>query len=102
MEFMVFFFFSSRRRHTRLVSDWSSDVCSSDLIQPGDLVLSCYGSGDFRAARVSRISNNHANRTLVRLRTAAGRELLSTPEHIHFADVVLGDSPQRFYTYLMW
>src|SRR5262249_57963806 len=25
-------FFSSRRRHTRLVSDWSSDVCSSDLI----------------------------------------------------------------------
>ena len=29
----VFFFFSSRRRHTRLVRDWSSDVCSSDLIQ---------------------------------------------------------------------
>src|SRR5258706_16007604 len=24
------FFFSSRRRHTRLVSEWSSDVCSSD------------------------------------------------------------------------
>src|SRR5438046_5658675 len=29
--FFLFFFFSSRRRHTRLVSDWSSDVCSSDL-----------------------------------------------------------------------
>src|SRR5258706_8776239 len=29
----VYFFFSSRRRHTRLVSDWSSDVCSSDLIR---------------------------------------------------------------------
>src|SRR5215212_11609851 len=28
---MVFFFFSSRRRHTRCLSDWSSDVCSSDL-----------------------------------------------------------------------
>src|SRR5262249_59851776 len=28
------FFFSSRRRHTRLVSDWSSDVCSSDLRGP--------------------------------------------------------------------
>src|SRR5262249_59142081 len=27
------FFFSSRRRHTRLVSDWSSDVCSSDLLK---------------------------------------------------------------------
>src|SRR5205814_3967068 len=28
------FFFSSRRRHTRCLSDWSSDVCSSDLWQP--------------------------------------------------------------------
>src|SRR2546430_10249685 len=28
---IVFFFFSSRRRHTRFDCDWSSDVCSSDL-----------------------------------------------------------------------
>src|SRR4030066_974040 len=28
-----FFFFSSRRRHTRFKCDWSSDVCSSDLIE---------------------------------------------------------------------
>src|SRR2546429_8210800 len=27
----MFFFFSSRRRHTRCSRDWSSDVCSSDL-----------------------------------------------------------------------
>src|SRR2546427_9053852 len=27
----IFFFFSSRRRHTRFDCDWSSDVCSSDL-----------------------------------------------------------------------
>src|SRR5260370_22485945 len=27
----IFFFFSSRRRHTRFKCDWSSDVCSSDL-----------------------------------------------------------------------
>src|SRR5437764_6546911 len=27
----AFFFFSSRRRHTRYIGDWSSDVCSSDL-----------------------------------------------------------------------
>src|SRR5438046_10112431 len=31
-QFLVFFF-SSRRRHTRLVSDLSSDVCSSDLVE---------------------------------------------------------------------
>src|SRR5688500_20068453 len=30
---LIFFFFSSRRRHTRLQGDWSSDVCSSDLVQ---------------------------------------------------------------------
>src|SRR5438132_9758606 len=28
---LIFFFFSSRRRHTRSLCDWSSDVCSSDL-----------------------------------------------------------------------
>src|SRR5207248_4819440 len=30
--FFAFFFFSSRRRHTRSYGDWSSDVCSSDLL----------------------------------------------------------------------
>src|SRR5256885_16894092 len=41
------FFFSSRRRHTRLQGDWSSDVCSSDLrmiagledISSGDILI---------------------------------------------------------------
>src|SRR5215217_9611987 len=32
---MLFFFFSSRRRHTRYWRDWSSDVCSSDLAAGG-------------------------------------------------------------------
>src|SRR2546427_6275338 len=30
---LFFFFFSSRRRHTRFDCDWSSDVCSSDLMK---------------------------------------------------------------------
>src|SRR5215211_8247039 len=30
--YICFFFFSSRRRHTRSLCDWSSDVCSSDLV----------------------------------------------------------------------
>src|SRR5438128_12308608 len=39
---VFYFFFSSRRRHTRCYRDWSSDVCSSDLLRrdrpqvPGD------------------------------------------------------------------
>src|SRR5205807_7365909 len=35
-------FFSSRRRHTRLQGDWSSDVCSSDL---GQLLISVRDTG---------------------------------------------------------
>src|SRR5262245_66254649 len=33
--YSICFFFSSRRRHTRCLSDWSSDVCSSDLASAG-------------------------------------------------------------------
>src|SRR2546430_13500654 len=33
---ILFFFFSSRRRHTRFDCDWSSDVCSSDLFLASD------------------------------------------------------------------
>src|SRR2546422_7314774 len=36
--FCVFFFFSSRRRHTRCSRDWSSDVCSSDLDNPKNII----------------------------------------------------------------
>src|SRR5690349_23303980 len=40
MSIGTFFFFSSRRRHTRSLRDWSSDVCSSDLIFRGVLARS--------------------------------------------------------------
>src|SRR6185369_12769731 len=41
--YKIFFFFSSRRRHTRFKCDWSSDVCSSDL----ELIIG-YADGDAR------------------------------------------------------
>src|SRR5438874_13335645 len=37
--FAVVFFFSSRRRHTRSLRDWSSDVCSSDLVVAGQAAI---------------------------------------------------------------
>src|SRR2546427_7996331 len=37
LSLMCFFFFSSRRRHTRFDCDWSSDVCSSDLLNTSAL-----------------------------------------------------------------
>ncbi len=67
----------------------------------GDRILASYGSGDLRAATVTRTFRRNVDRPLVRLRTESGRELTSTPEHNHFADIVLNDSPQRFFTYLM-
>src|SRR5438034_8874846 len=45
----VFFFFSSRRRHTRSLCDWSSDVCSSDLADLRDR----YGAMANRPRRVA-------------------------------------------------
>src|SRR5437762_11406534 len=43
---MLYFFFSSRRRHTRYIGDWSSDVCSSDL--GGFILVLRQGSHDLR------------------------------------------------------
>src|SRR5436853_5023536 len=44
------FFFSSRRRHTRCLSDWSSDVCSSDLTTHPKIWLAPAGGGSSRLA----------------------------------------------------
>src|SRR2546429_3112878 len=47
------FFFSSRRRHTRCSRDWSSDVCSSDLLPKTNLISVTYeDSNPQRAAQV--------------------------------------------------
>src|SRR2546429_9765786 len=42
---MSFFFFSSRRRHTRCSRDWSSDVCSSDLVYASEQAHSSIDKG---------------------------------------------------------
>src|SRR6266536_4249030 len=43
MILFYFFFFSSRRRHTRSTRDWSSDVCSSDLVRVTDKIRESLG-----------------------------------------------------------
>src|SRR3989454_1916377 len=48
--FRFFFFFSSRRRHTRLQGDWSSDVCSSDLLLALGYAVVYARNGDFAVA----------------------------------------------------
>src|SRR2546422_11513348 len=50
-----FFFFSSRRRHTRCSRDWSSDVCSSDLFEVA------FNTGDFKDVGFnSALSETHS------------------------------------------
>src|SRR5690242_21493093 len=51
----MLFFFSSRRRHTRLTCDWSSDVCSSDLVEDGgsDVAVRAVLAREVAVARVA-------------------------------------------------
>src|SRR5690554_7438397 len=55
--FFCFFFFSSRRRHTRCGRDWSSDVCSSDLIMGLALALAPIISHFDGAGKHHKVSN---------------------------------------------
>src|SRR3712207_8973742 len=48
------FFCSSRRRHTRYWRDWSSDVCSSDLVPQGDVLAAGRSAQEALAAAVTR------------------------------------------------
>jgi DNA helicase-2/ATP-dependent DNA helicase PcrA len=55
-----------------------------ERVRVGDEVLSCYGSGVFRAARVTRRYRS-TKRTGIAITTKAGRRIVSTPEHTHLA-----------------
>src|SRR5260221_485291 len=61
---VLFFFFSSRRRHTRSLCDWSSDVCSSDLpVFEADFLPSSYGFRPKRSAeQANEVIRAEANR----------------------------------------
>ncbi|MFI5272581.1 MAG: UvrD-helicase domain-containing protein [Ktedonobacterales bacterium] len=72
-----------------------------EALAAGDMVLSAYGSGVFRPARVQAVARRERPGTGVAITTAAGRRLVSTPEHMHFAGYRLGTTPQMYFTYLM-
>jgi superfamily I DNA/RNA helicase len=64
-----------------------------EQVEAGDLVLSSYGSGDFRPAEVTRTHQSTATEGVV-ITTAGGRRLISTPEHVHFAGYDTGPHGQ--------
>ncbi|HEX6687545.1 MAG TPA: UvrD-helicase domain-containing protein [Solirubrobacterales bacterium] len=70
-------------------------------LSEGDMVMSCYGSAEFRPARVSGVFRAW-QKDGIAIETGSGRRLVSTPEHMHFAGYRLGTAPQMRLTYLMW
>ncbi|HSD76920.1 MAG TPA: UvrD-helicase domain-containing protein, partial [Solirubrobacteraceae bacterium] len=73
-----------------------------ERVGEGDLVLSGHGSGDFRPARVTSVFRTEGRRDGIAITTAAGRRLVSTPEHVHFAGYRVGLSPDLHATSLVW
>src|SRR5699024_11505999 len=86
----AFFFFSSRRRHTRSKRDWSSDVCSSDLAAAHLLAREMEAGGDLTEAvrRIASVRSPPASLdgafTLRSEERRVGKEFCSerTPAHI--------------------
>jgi DNA helicase-2/ATP-dependent DNA helicase PcrA len=74
---------------------------SIEDIEPDDEVLSCFGSGDFRPARVTGVHRG-VKEEGIEITMESGRRLVSTPEHVHFAGYRLGRTPQLHMAYLMW
>jgi ATP-dependent DNA helicase UvrD/PcrA len=72
-----------------------------ETVRAGEEVLACYGSGRFGPARVTE-THRGTRRRGIRIRTVSGREVVSTPDHRHFAGFKVGWTPQLFMTYLMW
>ena len=70
-------------------------------VRTGELVRSCYGSGDFRGARVTGVSRTRTKDGIA-IRTVEGRQVVSTPEHMHFAGYRRQMTPPLYMTYLMW
>ena len=63
-----------------------------------DRVLSGYGSGDFRAARVLRVHRSERSDGIA-ITTQSGRRIVSTADHVHFAGYLLGRTPHRHVPY---
>src|SRR6476661_10237484 len=71
---IIFFFFSSRRRHTRFKCDWSSDVCSSDLPRCDSVLAGCRCRQKITACRhYSLQKSDFSDRTASALATAIPR-----------------------------
>src|SRR3974390_3890722 len=104
------FFFSSRRRHTRCIGDWSSDVCSSDLLKftppggrPGEAQFTDgkdkakVRGENYKLSANFLLQNGHGYVPLVSV-TNLLEKLLGTQTAYHSAGrrLFIGTAPERF------
>src|SRR5690606_40042904 len=83
------FFFSSRRRHTRFSRDWSSDVCSSDLVYIHPVTINTASrKGD---GTLSALAPNPARYVIV---TAPGLSLVTG--HVSFTTILREDVSTQY------
>src|SRR5438309_6370905 len=89
----MFFFFSSRRRHTRWNCDWSSDVCSSDLFDAGNVAR--VGTDQEAIAALLRVEPDECARLdhllaqliVLRLRAVAPVDLVGPAQDNHLFEI---------------
>src|SRR5690348_742790 len=90
---MIFFFFSSRRRHTRWTGDWSSDVCSSDLFSDwyGQLVLKS-GLADYGSTKGALILRPYGYSIWESIRETFDKYLKDTGHENGFLPVMIPEA----------
>src|SRR5258708_6309310 len=71
--------------HGTLITMAEGTLHPIEAVKAGDTVLSAVGSGDFRGAIVQAAAKRERQGEGIRITTSAGRTLVSTPEHVHFA-----------------
>src|SRR5207248_8715568 len=84
-----FFFFSSRRRHTRSYGDWSSDVCSSDLASGATYSSSSSPRRSWRSTWPRSVSPS------VELNSAALKPRRSSASTWSFMSEISGDTTRK-------
>ena len=70
-------------------------------VAAGEDVLSSFGSGAMRPARVTASMARTRRGRMLAMHMRSGRVLRSTPEHTHFAGYLLGETPETYFLYLM-
>src|SRR3712207_1297006 len=87
----LFFFFSSRRRHTRYWRDWSSDVCSSDLDGRGPAAPNFRRIGGLAAALITHAHLDHCGALPLLVRDRPDVPIYCTPPSAKLIASALND-----------